>query len=111
LFSTTFLNFFSIWTSLRSQILTKKLDREVDLFDGLDDYLRNPAAFGEPIDADLLNLQPSPNATIEEGLRTQRGSETENSIVTSVDRTKWVKLSHMVRERRTSVLIANMVPA
>jgi hypothetical protein len=79
-----------------AQRLMQKLDRGVDLFEGLDDYLRNPAAFGKPTSEDLLNLQTSPNAVIEEECTTRR-RKTENSIAVSIDRKKWVKLSHMVR--------------
>lgn len=79
------------------QVLMQKLDKGIDIFDGLEEYLKDPAAFGKPSDQEILEMKASASV-LEKMPRskiTKRQKEKESAPKT-VDRTKWIKLSHMV---------------
>jgi hypothetical protein len=73
----------------------QKLDKGVDIFEGLDEYLKNPAAFGKPSDENLLNLQASVG-TSESNTPSRFSPFKSSAVALPVDRTQWVKLSHLV---------------
>lgn len=79
-----------------AQILMQNLDKGVDIFDGLDEYLKNPGAFGKPTDEELNTMQVSYDTMRKETRRKREKMQAETSAAPSIDRTKWVKLSHMV---------------
>ncbi|KAG7349338.1 Myb-like DNA-binding protein [Nitzschia inconspicua] len=73
-----------------AQNMMRKLDRGIDIFQGLDEYLENPAAFGKPSDDEARTC-------VIKGSRTKRNGTKKIGapIAPTVQRTKWIKLSHM----------------
>jgi hypothetical protein len=68
----------------------KKLDDGYDIFKNLDEYLKNPEAFGKPSAETLLSL-PLHEKTLD------RKAKCPTYSIPEVVRTNWVKLSHLVR--------------
>lgn len=75
----------------------RKLDEGIDIFEGLEEYVKDPAAFGRPSDQEILEMEASA-AVIEKMPRskTKKIQREEELVPKAVDRTKWTKLSHMV---------------
>lgn len=83
-----------------AQVLMKKYDDGVDIFEGLDEYERDPAAFGKPPDdhpiwtGGAMTYEPEQAGTTGS---IKRRSRTYKYLPPPVVRTNWVKLVHKVR--------------